>query len=174
MIDLIVNYLHRKYGVALHNFFENWTRGMNVMTFANSMHCTLFHKLDEQWYVLLFFAALTWWIHRITMGLCYTDNWFRFAITLYIRNRNVYHWMILSTLFGHQSDPCKWPLNFRVHFDISYDDGSQTRNTLLYDRHDIYLTFHQSWSEPSITLTRHPALKRWNIKSVLLRCIHHF
>ena len=27
LINLIVNYLYRKYGVPLHNFFENWTRG---------------------------------------------------------------------------------------------------------------------------------------------------
>ena len=25
--NLIVNYLYRKYGIALHYFFENWTRG---------------------------------------------------------------------------------------------------------------------------------------------------
>ena len=29
LINLIVNYLHRKYGVPLHNFFENWTRGIS-------------------------------------------------------------------------------------------------------------------------------------------------
>ena len=27
LINLIVKYLYRKYGVPLHNFFENWTRG---------------------------------------------------------------------------------------------------------------------------------------------------
>ena len=27
LLNLIVNYLCRKYGVPLHNFFENWTRG---------------------------------------------------------------------------------------------------------------------------------------------------
>ena len=29
LIYLIVNYLYRKYGVPLHNFFENWTRGIS-------------------------------------------------------------------------------------------------------------------------------------------------
>ena len=29
LIHLIVNYLYRKYGVPLHNFFENWTRGIS-------------------------------------------------------------------------------------------------------------------------------------------------
>ena len=26
---LIVNYLYRKYGIPLHIFFENWTRGIS-------------------------------------------------------------------------------------------------------------------------------------------------
>ena len=29
LIYLIVNYLYRKYGVPLHNFFKNWTRGIS-------------------------------------------------------------------------------------------------------------------------------------------------
>ena len=29
LINLIVNYLYRKYGVALNNFFENWKRGIS-------------------------------------------------------------------------------------------------------------------------------------------------
>ena len=29
LIYLIVNYFYRKYGVPLHNFFENWTRGIS-------------------------------------------------------------------------------------------------------------------------------------------------
>ena len=29
LIYLIVNYLYRKYGVTLHIFFENWTRGIS-------------------------------------------------------------------------------------------------------------------------------------------------
>ena len=29
LIYLIVNYLYRKYGVPLHNFFENWIRGIS-------------------------------------------------------------------------------------------------------------------------------------------------
>ena len=29
LIYLIVNYLHRKYGAPLHNFVENWTRGIS-------------------------------------------------------------------------------------------------------------------------------------------------
>ena len=29
LIYLIVNYLYRKYGVPLHNFFENWTSGIS-------------------------------------------------------------------------------------------------------------------------------------------------
>ena len=29
LIYPIVNYLYRKYGVPLHNFFENWTRGIS-------------------------------------------------------------------------------------------------------------------------------------------------
>ena len=37
LINLIVNYLYRKYGVLLHNFFENWTKGtshLNKLVFC--------------------------------------------------------------------------------------------------------------------------------------------
>ena len=33
LINLIVNYLYRNYGVPLHNFFENWTRGTSHRKF---------------------------------------------------------------------------------------------------------------------------------------------
>ena len=39
LINLIVNYLYRKYGVSLHNFSENWTRGKSHL---NARHPT-FH-----------------------------------------------------------------------------------------------------------------------------------
>ena len=29
LINLIVHYMYRKNGVPLHNFLENWTRGIN-------------------------------------------------------------------------------------------------------------------------------------------------
>ena len=32
--NLIVNYLKRKYGVPLHNFFKNWTRGTSHLKVA--------------------------------------------------------------------------------------------------------------------------------------------
>ena len=35
LIYLIVNYLYRKYGVPLHNFFENWTRGISHLNIIN-------------------------------------------------------------------------------------------------------------------------------------------
>ena len=31
LINLMVNLLYRKYGVPLHNFFENWTRGISYL-----------------------------------------------------------------------------------------------------------------------------------------------
>ena len=33
LINLIVNYLYRKYGVPLHIFFENWSRGTSYLKF---------------------------------------------------------------------------------------------------------------------------------------------
>ena len=39
LIYLIVNYLCRKYGVPLHNFFENLTRGISHL---NEPICSLF------------------------------------------------------------------------------------------------------------------------------------
>ena len=40
LIYLIVNYLYRKYGVPLHIFFENWTRGISHLKL--SLLLTLF------------------------------------------------------------------------------------------------------------------------------------
>ena len=37
LINLIVIYLQRKYGVALHNFFEKWTRGTSHLKGAESV-----------------------------------------------------------------------------------------------------------------------------------------
>ena len=33
LIYLMVNYLYRKYGIPLHNFFENWTRGISHLKY---------------------------------------------------------------------------------------------------------------------------------------------
>ena len=33
LINLIVIYLYRKYGVPLHNFFENWNRGISHLKY---------------------------------------------------------------------------------------------------------------------------------------------
>ena len=48
-IYLMVNYLYRKYGVPLHNFFENWTRGISHLkghddTFFYYQHVKLQEK----------------------------------------------------------------------------------------------------------------------------------
>ena len=37
LINLIVIYLKRKYGVPLHNFFENWTRGTSYLNVSNDL-----------------------------------------------------------------------------------------------------------------------------------------
>ena len=39
LIYLIVNYLYRKYGVPLHNFFENWTRGISHLKGNTTKGC---------------------------------------------------------------------------------------------------------------------------------------
>ena len=39
LIYLIVNYLHRKYGVPLHNFVENWTRGISHLNIRPLSSC---------------------------------------------------------------------------------------------------------------------------------------
>ena len=44
-INLIVNYLYRKYGVPLHNVFEKWTRGISnlkILTIGSQFGYILF------------------------------------------------------------------------------------------------------------------------------------
>ena len=38
LINLIVNNLYRKYGVPLHNIFENWTRGTSHLKVHFTVH----------------------------------------------------------------------------------------------------------------------------------------
>ena len=45
LIYLIVNYLYRKYGVPLHIFFENWTRGISHL---NPSHSTQVQKAKSR------------------------------------------------------------------------------------------------------------------------------
>ena len=40
LINLIVNYLYRKFWEPLHNFFENWSRGTSHL---NLFHCSTGH-----------------------------------------------------------------------------------------------------------------------------------
>ena len=40
LINLIINSLYRKYGVPLHNFFENWTRGTSQLNWLNYEKCS--------------------------------------------------------------------------------------------------------------------------------------
>ena len=44
LIYLMVNYLKRKYGVSLHNFFENWTRGISHLKWT----CMIWHFLCQE------------------------------------------------------------------------------------------------------------------------------
>ena len=41
LINLMVNLLYRKYGVPLHNFFENWTRGISYLKTTGVLNKTL-------------------------------------------------------------------------------------------------------------------------------------
>ena len=46
-IYLIVTYLYRKYGVPLHNFFENWTRGISHLKLLRQAFVT--ERLKVPW-----------------------------------------------------------------------------------------------------------------------------
>ena len=44
LLNLIVIYLLRKYGVPLHNFFEKWTRGISYL---NKVHVCLIKDMFQ-------------------------------------------------------------------------------------------------------------------------------
>ena len=48
LIYLIVNYLYRKYGVPLHNFFENLTRGISHLKLHLHYQCFLGQSLQRK------------------------------------------------------------------------------------------------------------------------------
>ena len=50
LINLIVIYLYKKYGVPLHNFFENWTRGISHLNIK-----TLYSDYNAGYFLYRFF-----------------------------------------------------------------------------------------------------------------------
>ena len=52
LIYLIVNYLYRKYGVTLHNFFENRTRGISHLKVESPRKKEARSKAGHIWYML--------------------------------------------------------------------------------------------------------------------------
>ena len=108
LIYLIVNYLYRKYGVPLHNFFENWTRGishLNVLFKIRNMELNF--NVDKRTPPPLLPVL-------VILKECHFSIR-SFIIT--IRKENYYIWGQISTLkIDPQRSPC-WKLTpFGVTF----------------------------------------------------------
>ena len=55
LVNLMVNLLYRKYGVPLHNFFENWTRGISYLNnIKKDKNCSRFAHLARIGYTIIF------------------------------------------------------------------------------------------------------------------------
>ena len=85
LINLIVNYLYRKYGVPLHNFFENWSRGTshlrvhqayptvdNLLTFDSKLY---FENSTFLYYLLLETLTPPGWSHLWFAGVRECPPW---------------------------------------------------------------------------------------------------